>query len=108
MATSGAPRRGRRRAGDSTVPDHLRRSDAWNGLRRGDPVEIDGVAGRSLSWTFQAHVTNTRNGSETVEVLGGRPGRQLVRSFRPDQVFPVGGRRRGGPSLEDAPQLPFG
>ena len=102
-----AARGGRRRAAPA-VPEHLQRSDRWNGLRRGDPVEIDGVAGRGLTWRFQAHVRNTRNGTEAVEVLGGRPGQQHVRSFRPDQVYPVGGRHRGAPSLDDAPQLPLG
>lgn len=106
MGTSSQPRRGRR-AATAAVPDHIRRVEHWHGLHRGDPVDIDGVAGRDLHWTFQAHVTNTRNGSETVEVLGGRPGHQLVRSFRPDQVFPPGGRRRGTASLGEAPQLPF-
>lgn len=111
MAPAPGPGPGGRRAprrSTAKAPDHLERTDRWNGLRRGDPVEIDGVAGRSLSWTFQAFVRNARNGSEAVEVLGGRPGQQLVRSFRPDQVFPVGGRRRGTPSLDDAPQLPLG
>lgn len=97
---------GRRRTAPA-APEHLQRSDRWNGLRRGDPVDIDGVAGRGLAWTFQAHVHNSRNGTEAVEVLGGRPGQQHVRSFRPDQVFPAGGRRRGAPSLDEAPQLPL-
>jgi hypothetical protein len=107
MASAGDGRR-RRRTRRTAPPDHLQRVDTWHGLRRGDPVDIDGVAGRGLTWTFQAHVTNLRNGTASVEVVGGRPGQQLVRSFRPEQVLPVGGRRRRQPSLEDAPQLPFG
>lgn len=101
-----APRR--TRSPRAALPEHLRRTDHWNGLSAGDPVDIDGVAGRGLTWTFQAHVRNERNGSESVEVVGGRPGEWRVRSFRPDQVFPVGGRRSGRPSLADAPGLPFG
>jgi hypothetical protein len=87
----------------------LKRSETWSGLRPGDPVEIAGVAGRGLHWVFRAHVRNERNGAESVEVAGGREGEHHVRSFRPDQVFPLGGRRRSGsPSLAQAPQLPFG
>jgi len=90
------------------LPDHLHRSDVWNGLRAGDAVEIDGVTGRGLTWVFRAHVRNDRNGAESVEVVGGRPGEHHVRSFLPDQVFPVRSRRRGvTPSLADAPLLPF-
>jgi hypothetical protein len=107
VAHAGPERSRRRRSGAGQQPAHLRRLETWNGLRRGDPVEIDGISGRGLTWVFQAHVTNTRNGTVTVEVLGGRPGQQHLRSFLPSQVFPVGGRRRGTPSLEDAPQLPL-
>jgi len=67
------------------------------------------VTGRGLHWVFRAHVRNERNGAESVEVAGGRDGEHHVRSFLPDQVFPVRGRRSGGgPSLAEAPQLPFG
>jgi hypothetical protein len=91
------------------LPGHLHRSEAWNGLRPGDPVEIEGVAGRGLHWAFQAHVRNERNGAESVEVVGGRAGEHHVRSFLPDQVFPVRRRRAAGaPSLAEAPRLPFG
>ena len=99
----------RRKSTVQALPDHLHRSESWNGLRPGDPVEIAGVAGRGLTWVFRAHVRNDRNGTEAVEVAGGRPGEHHVRSFLPDQVFPRRGRRSGaGPSLADAPQLPFG
>jgi hypothetical protein len=97
----------RRRAPALALPDHLRRIESWNGLNPGDPVEIEGAA-RRASWTFRAFVRNERNGAESVEVVGGRPGEQAVRSFLPAQVFPVGGRRKQRPSLEVAPQLPFG
>ena len=98
----------RRRVKVQALPDHLVRSDSWHGLRPGDPVDIAGPSVRGASWRFQAHVHNTRNGAESVEVVGGGPGEHHVRSFLPDQVFPVGGRRRGGPSLAEAPQLPLG
>ncbi len=89
------------------MPEHLLRSESWNGLRPGDPVEIVGPPVRGASWRFQAYVRNTRNGAESVEVVGGPPGEHHVRSFLPDQVFPLGGRRRGMPSLAEAPQLPL-
>lgn len=98
----------RRKAKVQALPGHLERSDTWNGLRAGDPVEISGPPARGASWRFQAYVRNTRNGAESVEVVGGGPGEYHVRSFLPEQVFPLGGRRRGGPSLAEAPQLPLG
>jgi hypothetical protein len=98
----------RRRTPVRALPDHLVRSLCWHGLRPGDPVEISGPSARGATWRFRAHVRNTKNGAESVEVVGGGPGEQHIRSFRPDQVFPMGGVRRGGPSLADAPQLPLG
>jgi len=82
---------------------------AWSGLRAGDPVDVDGVAGRGLQFCFSAFVTNRATGETWVEVIGGRSGDRKVRSFRPDQVFPPGAlRRRGGTaSLADQPGLPF-
>lgn len=98
----------RRRMKVQALPDHLVRSQSWNGLRPGDPVEIAGPAARGATWHFRAHVRNEKNGAESVEVVGGGPGEHNVRSFLPGQVFPPGGRRRGGPSFADAPQLPLG
>lgn len=98
----------KRRAKAPALPEHLVRSETWNGLRPGDRVEIAGPSSRRAAWRFQAHMRNTRNGTESVEVVGGGPGEHHVRSFLPDQVFPVGGRRRNAPSLADAPQLPLG
>jgi hypothetical protein len=98
----------RRRVKVKALPDHLVRSESWNGLRPGDLVEIAGSGSRAATWRFQAHVRNTRNGTESVEVVGGGPGEHHVRSFRPEQVFPIGARRRGRPSLADSPQLPLG
>jgi hypothetical protein len=98
----------RRKITVQALPDHLRRAEIWNGLRPGDPVEIEGPALRGATWTFRAHVRNENNGAESVEVLGGRPGEHRVRSFLPGQVFPAGARRSGKPSLDEAPQLPLG
>ena len=99
----------RRKSTVQALPDHVRRSETWHGLRPGDAVAIAGVAGRGHSWVFRAHVRNERNGAESVEVSGGRPGEHHVRSFHPDQVFPLRSRRgAAGPSLAQAPQLPFG
>jgi hypothetical protein len=59
-------------------------------------------------------VVNDRNGSESIEVVGGRPGDRKVRSFAPDRVYAVTRRSRGRAgnesklALEDEPQLPFG
>jgi hypothetical protein len=93
---------------------HLQRSETWHGLRAGDPVVIEGVRGRGVTWEFRARVVNDRNGSESIEVVGGRPGDRKVRSFAPDRVYAVTRRGRGRAgnesklSLEDEPQLPFG
>ena len=97
----------RRRVPGRALPEHLVRSEEWNGLHPGDPVEIAGAA-RGATWRFRAHVRNSRNDSESVEVVGGAPGEYHVRSFRPDQVFPPRGRKGKGPSLADAPRLPLG
>jgi len=93
---------------------HLHRHETWNGLHAGDPVRIEGVRGRGMAWEFRAQVVNERNGSESIEVVGGRPGDRKVRSFAPDRVFAVKGRVRGRAgaagvqlSLADEPQLPF-
>ncbi len=95
---------------------HLDRSEMWNGLRSGDPVIIDGIRTRGVSWQFRAHVVNERNGTESIEVVGGRPGDRTVRSFDPERVFAVHRqsrgkrtRRDGGQlSLAEEPQLPLG
>jgi len=97
----------RRRTPVTPRPDHLHRHDRWSGLRRGDRVEVTGVAGRDLRWEFQAYVRNDRTGAESIEVVGGRPGERRVRSFRPEQVYAVGAVAARRPSLADAPQLPF-
>jgi hypothetical protein len=96
---------------------HLERSEAWNGLHAGDPVVISGLSLRGATWEFRAHVLNRNNGTESIEVIGGRPGDRTIRSFGPERVFAVsGGRRRRGTdravagrlSLAEAPQLPLG
>lgn len=83
---------------------HLVRSERWAGLRPGDAVEVAGSR-RGSAWTYLAHVRNTANGEEWVEVVGGRPGARDLRSFRMEQIHAPGVK---GPSLAVAPKLPFG
>ncbi len=99
------------------MPDHLERSERWNGVRAGDRVIVSGLRSGESDWEFRAHVRNRRNGTESVEVIGGRAGKRQVRSFEPSRIFAAGASRRGGrrrqgaadlPSLADAPQLPLG
>jgi len=100
----------RRRVSPAPASGRLRRTTEWHGLRPGDPVAVTGTRMRSASWAFVAHVRNTETGDESVEVVGGRPGDRMIRSFRPEQVFPPSARGRPGPgppSLADAPQLPL-
>lgn len=103
------PRRPPRRPAEpSGSESRLIRTPAWAGLTRGDPVVISGSP-RRAHWAFVAHVENRDTGEQWVEVVGGRAGEHMVRSFRPEQVFPPGGRPGTPPaSLADAPQLPFG
>jgi hypothetical protein len=73
---------------------------------------------RGADWEFRAHVLNRHNGTESIEVVGGRPGDRKIRSFGPDRIFapmgPKGSRGNseraiaGQPSLAEAPRLPFG
>lgn len=74
---------------------------------------------RGAVWEFRAHILNERNGTESVEVVGGRNGDRTLRSFEPGRIFAVSGKagRSGGTSgwtiagrlsLDEAPQLPFG
>jgi hypothetical protein len=110
-----SPRRSKRAASGS-ASDHLERSESWNGVRVGDPVVVSGLRIRGAEWEFRAHVLNRRNGTESIEVAGGRAGDRRLRSFEPDRIFPVTGSRRSGssqsspdtPSLAEAPRLPLG
>jgi len=71
---------------------------------------------RGATWEFRAHVRNVHNGTESVEVVGGRPGERTIRSFGPERIFAARGRKRtaaarvtaGELSLAEAPQLPLG
>ncbi len=84
------------------------RTRAWNGLRAGDPVVVDGDRVRAQAWVFLAHARNEVTGEEWVEVRGGRPGESKGRAFAPERIFPEGARRGPrvvGPSLADAPRL---
>jgi hypothetical protein len=97
---------------------HLERSETWNGLSSGDKVVVSGIPARGAEWRFRAHVLNRNNGTESVEVVGGRPGENKIRSFGPERIFAVRRKRgsrtgRRGPgtgelSLAEAPQLPLG
>ncbi|MBU6496170.1 MAG: hypothetical protein KGR42_07160 [Acidobacteria bacterium] len=94
----------------TTHQGHLVRSTQWSGISTGDEVLVDIDRGRQRHWVFVAHVVNSKTGDEWVEVRGGRPGELKGRAFRPEQIFPVGAERKGrlvGPSLLDAPQLPW-
>jgi len=70
---------------------------------------------RGATWTFRAHVVNTHNGTESIEVVGGRPGDRTIRSFGPERIFAATGKRSKGSgkttagqlSLSEAPQLPL-
>ena len=103
---------------DGSAAGRLVRTATWAGLRRGDPVVVGGTRLRGARWEFLAHVRNRATGAEWVEVVGGRGDDRTLRSFDPEQVFPVAGRpvrasrRRSAPgpmpSLADAPQLSLG
>jgi len=77
---------------------------------------VRGVSMRGATWEFRAHVVNTNNGTESVEVVGGRPGDRTIRSFGPERIFASTGKRAtsaakavaGQLSLAEAPQLPLG
>lgn len=88
-------------------PARLTRREAWAGVRAGDPVEVEGVAG-GRHWVFVAHVTNEATGEAWVEVRGGRPGEAKFRAFAPDALYPAGARRGSRwrrPPLARAPRL---
>jgi hypothetical protein len=75
------------------------------------------MAIRGAEWRFRAHVRNRHNGTESIEVVGGRPGEDKIRSFGPERIYAVTKKRvtrsgrtatDGELSLADAPQLPLG
>ena len=89
----------------------LQRESVWAGVRRGESVEVTETGLRSAKWEFVAHVTNIVTGDEWIEVVGGKDGARVLRSFRPERVFaPDKPRRKRGPrsSLAEAPRLPLG
>jgi hypothetical protein len=81
-------------------------------------VIVAGLRIRGADWEFRAHVLNPRNGTESIEVVGGRAGDRRVRSFEPQRIYAVtashatrggsDGSMSGRLSLAEAPQLPFG
>ena len=94
----------RRAAAEASA--HLERSDHWNGLRSGDPVMVSGLRLRGARWEFRARVLNHKNGSESIEVVGGREGDRTIRSFGPERIFAVTGKnRRGDPDKSTAGRL---
>ena len=72
---------------------------------------------KGAEWEFRARVFNRNNGTESIEVIGGRTGERSIRSFGPERIFAASGpkgRKRdsdrslsGQLSLADAPQLPL-
>ncbi len=85
------------------------RDVSWAGLQPGDPVDVLDPRERGATWRFEAFVTNDA-GDSWVEVVGGRRGEARRRSFRPEQVFPVGtvhGSTARTASLDVAPQFPL-
>lgn len=99
-----------RSPGKPASASHLERSDAWAGLKTGDPVDVLDDRERGASWRFVACVTNLATGDRWVEVVGGRGGDQRRRSFRVDQLYPHRSVRGGVATvapLLDAPRLPL-
>jgi hypothetical protein len=96
---------------------HLERSESWNGLRCGDPVIVSGLRIRGAKWEFRARIVNRNNATESIEVIGGRTGERTIRSFPPERILAVTGKKGQGRdpdrsvagqlSLADAPQLPL-
>ena len=87
-------------------PSGLARLPTWAGLKAGDSCEIDDPRARRGSFEFVAFVENLGTGAAWVEVVGGKRGDRKLWSFRPEQVFAPGNRGKG-PSLAEAPRLPF-
>jgi hypothetical protein len=81
-------------------------------------VLVSGLGIRGAEWEFRSHVLNRHNGTESVEVVGGRPGERRIRSFTPGRIFAVtrrSGSKGGGDraiagqlSVAEAPRLPLG
>ena len=74
---------GAQEGGALRASEHLERSEAWNGLRAGDPVVVAALSMRGATWEFRAHVAQPqqrhrvrRGGRRTP----GRPDHPLVRS----------------------------
>ena len=96
--------------GEGRAPGKLRREPVWAGVAKGELVDVADTGLRSATWEFVAHVRNLETGDEWIEVVGGKDGERVMRSFRPERVFaPAGKGDRRGPrsSLADAPRLPL-
>jgi hypothetical protein len=80
-------------------------------------VVVSGLSLRGAEWRFRAHVLNRHNDTESIEVIGGRPGYNKIRSFVPERIYAVTGKRgarrsaggatTGELSLAEEPQLPL-
>ena len=88
----------------------LQRKSEWAGVHKGETVEVIDTGLRSAKWEFVAHVRNLATGDEWIEVVGGKDGDRVLRSFRPERVFAPAQQGRRGPrsSLVDEPRLPLG
>lgn len=74
------------RAGESR--GEWQRTSEWNGIKKGDVVVVEGTCKpkkRKPVWTFVCHTVNPQ-GVETIEVHGGLPGHEQMRSFEPARV----------------------
>ena len=103
--------RRKRVPGPPEQPVKLRRATEWAGVSKGEIVEVAQTGMRTATWEFVAHVRNVVTGDEWIEVVGGKGGDRVLRSFRPERVFAPGKKgRRSGPrsSLADEPRLPLG
>jgi hypothetical protein len=92
------------------APGKLRRETVWAGVGKGELVDVADTGLRSARWEFVAHVRNVETGDEWIEVVGGKDGERVMRSFRPERVFAPakkGDRRGQRASLADAPRLPL-
>lgn len=103
--------RRKRVPGPTDAGAKLHRVTEWAGVSKGETVEVAETGMRSAKWEFVAHVRNVATGDEWIEVVGGKGGDRVLRSFRPERVFAPGKKgRRAGPrsSLAEEPRLPFG
>lgn len=86
---------------------HFKRTFSWTDqtgydLTKGDPVRVRSDTfnepGKENylrgAFVFVAHVINTQNDHEWIEVVGGKPGHRLTRDFTMDRIEAVKPKRR--------------